>query len=111
MLQTPDGVSKLAPPNKALEQKVVLTTSSSHYTVSRSVGSDHKAMIPKPVVIDTGSGYNVIRQDALAPGWERHITHSADLPALGDANNNPLCVHHEVRLRTRLGDAVYPFTS
>ena len=42
-----------------------------------------------------------------------YITHSADLPgaqrgALGDANNNPLCVRHEVRLRIRLGDAVYP---
>ena len=41
-----------------------------------------------------------------------YITHSADLPgaqrgALGDANNNPLCVRHEVRLRIRLGNAVY----
>ena len=59
-------------------------------------------------MVDTGSGYNVIRQYALPPGWERHITHSADLPTLGDENNNPLCVSHLVRLRIRLGDAVYP---
>ena len=65
-------------------------------------------MMPKPVVVHTGSGYNVIRQDALPPGWESHITHNADLPALGDMNNNPLCVRHGVRLRIRLGDAVYP---
>ena len=103
-----DGVSKLAPSNKAPEQTVILTTSSSHYNVSGSVGSDHKTMMPKPVVVYTGSGYNVIHQDALPPVWERHITHSADLPALGNANNNPLCVRHEVRLPIRLGDAVYP---
>ena len=62
----------------------------------------------KPIVVDTGSGYNVIRQDALPPGRERHITDSGDLPALGDANNNQLCVRHEVQLRIRLGDATYP---
>ena len=90
LLDTPDEGSKRAPHNKAPEQTVLLTTSSSHYTVSGSVGSDHKTMMPKPVVVDTGSGYNVIRQDALPPGWERHITHSAYLPALGDGNNNPL---------------------
>ena len=65
-------------------------------------------MMPKPILVDTGSGYNVIRQDALPPGWKRHITHSADLPALGDANNNSLFVRHEVQMRTRLGDATYP---
>ena len=65
-------------------------------------------MMPKPIVVDTGSGYNVIRQDALPPGYERPITHSADLPALGDASNNPLCVRHEVQLRIQLGDATYP---
>ena len=65
-------------------------------------------MIPKPVVVDNGSGYKAIRQDALPSGWERHITLSADLPALGDANNTPLCVRHEVRLQIRLGDTVYP---
>ena len=48
-------------------------------------------------MVDTESGY--IRQDALPPEWKRHITHSADLLALGDANNNPLCVRHEVWLR------------
>ena len=68
-------------------------------------------MMPKPIVVDTGTGYNVIRQDALPPGRERHITHSADLPALGDANNNPLCVRHEVQLRIWLGDATYPVRS
>ena len=108
MLDPSDGVPKLAPPNKAPGQTGVLTTSSSHYTVSGSVGSDHKTMMPKPVVVDTGSGYNVIRQDALPPGWERHIPHSADLLALGDTNNNPLCVRHKVRLRIRLGDPVHP---
>ena len=65
-------------------------------------------MMPKPIVVDIGSGFNVIRQDALPPGWERHLTHSADLLALGDANNNPLFVRHEVQLRIQLGDATYP---
>ena len=100
--------SSLAPRERAPEQEPVLTTASKHYTVSGSVGSDHKTMMPKPIVVDTGSDYNVIRQDALPPGWERHITHSADLPALGDANNNPLCVRRGVQLCIRLGDATYP---
>ena len=98
----------MAPRKRAPDQEPFLTTASRHHTVSGSVGSDHKTMMPKPIVVDTGSGYNVIRQDALPPGWERHITHSADFPALGDANNNTLCVRHEVQLRIRLGDATYP---
>ena len=50
----------------------------------------------------------MISQDELLPGWEQHVAASADLPALGDANSNPLCVSHEVRFRIRLGDATYP---
>ena len=64
--------------------------------------------MPKPVVIDTGSGYNVIWQDALPQGLEHHITHSADLPALGSANNNLLYVGHELWLRIQLSDSLYP---
>ena len=104
-----DDCSNLAPRERAPDQEPVLTTASRHYTFSGSVGSDHKTMMLKPIMVDTGSGYNVICQGgALPPGWERRITHSADFPALGDANNNPLCVRHEVKLRIRLGDATYP---
>ena len=53
------------------DQEPVLTTASRHCTVSGLVGYDHKTMMPKPIVVDTGSGYNFIRQDALPPGWER----------------------------------------
>lgn len=65
-------------------------------------------MRPSRVVVDTGSGYNVIRKDALLRNWRQRVLVNADLPDLCDANGNPLNIRHEVQLRIRLGDAVYP---
>ena len=60
-----------------------------------------------PIVIDTGSGYNVIRRSALPEGWKKCITISQGLPSLGDANGNALDISHQVLLRVRFGNALY----
>ena len=59
-----------------------------HYVVSGSIGVKAKTMHPTPVVIDTGSGYNVIRRSALPHNWESYVTVDRDLPRLGDASGN-----------------------
>jgi len=73
-----------------------------HYVVSGSVGVEAKTMQPQPVVIDTGSGYSVVRRSALPEGWERYVTTNRDLPTLG-----ALQCRHEVLLRVRFGNALY----
>ena len=78
-----------------------------HYVVSGSIGVKAKVMHPTPVVIDTGSGYNVIRRSALPDNWQDYITVDRALPRLGDANGNALSVCHEVLLRVRFGNALY----
>ena len=107
-LENKYGAPASAPDRGAPEQDPVLVTFAGHYIVMGSVCSDSKTMIPSRVVVDTSSGYNVIPHDTLPSGWVQQVAASADLPASGDANNNPLCVSHEVRLRIQLGDSTYP---
>ena len=78
-----------------------------HYVVSGSVGVKAKVMHPTPIVVDTGSGYNVIRRSALPKDWSDYITVDRALPRLGDANGRSLQVSYEVLLRVRLGNALY----
>ena len=61
-----------------------------HYVVSGSIGTTAKVMHPTPIIIDTGSGYNVIRRDALPEGWSDYITVDRSLPKLGDASGREL---------------------
>lgn len=78
-----------------------------HYVVSGSVGVSPRSMNPTPVVIETGSGYNVIRKSSLPHGWQRFITSRNNLPNLADASGIDLRVMHEVLLRLRCGNALY----
>ena len=53
---------------------------------------------------------NVIRRDALPDGWEAHQMAHEELPALGDANGQPLRVGGVVRLFVRLGNTFFQTT-
>ena len=87
----------------------VLVLKSLHYVVQASIGSNFQTMYNTRMVLDTGSGYNVIRRDALPHDWQRHVV-KEELPRLGDANGNPLALKHAVELRVRLGNGVYRAT-
>ena len=83
-----------------------LLLAQSHYVVSGSIGVSAQVQAPVPLVVDTGSGYNVIRRSALPEGWQKCVTTSEGLPSLGDANGNALDIRHEVLLRVRVGNAL-----
>ena len=83
-----------------------LLLAESHYVVSGSIGVRAQVQIPMPIVIDTGSGYNVIRRIALPEGWKKCITTSQGIPSLGDANGNALDIRQQVLLRVRFGNAL-----
>ena len=57
--------------------------------------------------IPSGCGPNLIRRSALPQGWEDSLLQDQDLPALGDANGNPLKLMGKILLRVRLGSATY----
>lgn len=78
-----------------------------HYAVSGSFGASRQAMTPSPIVVDTGSGFNVVRKDVLPSGWRSCVIPDAELPDIGDANGNPLPVLTAVWLRVRFGNAQY----
>ena len=61
-----------------------------HYIVSCSIGLYGRTMLPFNAVFDTGSGMNIVRQDALTDGWQTWLTKDTVLPTLGDANGRPL---------------------
>ena len=81
-----------------------------HYVVSGSIGTSAKVQHAIPFVIDTGAGFNVIRRSSLPSGWERFVTSTKELPALGDAGGHALKITHEVLLRVRFGNALYRVT-
>ena len=66
-----------------LKNSVVCLLTATHYVVSCSVGLDGRTMLPFNAVFDTGSGMNIVRQDALTDGWETFLTKDAMLPTLG----------------------------
>ena len=61
-----------------------------HSVISCSIGLDGRTMRPFNAVFDTGSGMNIVRQDALTDGWQTLLTKDNVLPTLGDANGRPL---------------------
>ena len=81
--------------------------SSEHYVVSGSVGTTKLLMTPTYLVIDTGSGYNVIRRTALPPSHNGYQLSHEGVPALCDANGNPLDIQGVAVLRVRLGNNVF----
>ena len=70
-------------------------------------GLDGSTMRPFNAVFDTGSGMNIVRQDALTDGWQTWLTKDAVLPTLGDANGRPLRLLGEIVLSIRFGNTTY----
>ena len=64
-------------------------------------------MRPFNAVFDTGSGMNIVRQDALTDGWQTWLTKDTVLPTLGDANGRPFRLLGEIVLRIRFGNTTY----
>ena len=64
-------------------------------------------MRPFNAVFDTGSGLNIVRQDALTDGWQTWLTMDNVLPTLRDGNRRPLCLLGEGVLRTRFRNTTY----
>lgn len=81
-----------------------------HYVIMGSLGATAKAMRPIFIALDTCSGYNIIRRSALPSGWERLTIAEERLPALCDANGNPIKLDGAVQLRLRLANQVYSVT-
>ena len=59
------------------------------------------------MAFDPGCGPNVVRRSALPHRWEESLLQDQDLPALGDANGNPLKLMGKIVSRVRLGSATY----
>ena len=108
---TPSSTSTNSPPETCYAltpSKPRSVLSSSHYVVMASVGCTPRIMTTTPAVLDTGSGYNVIRRDLLPHDWQQYIRDDVELPNLGDANGKQLKLTHLVKLRVRFHNAVYP---
>ena len=78
-----------------------------HYVISCSIRLDGSTVRPFNAVFDTGSGMNIVRQDALTDGWQTWLTKDAVLPTLGDTNGRPLSVLGEIVLRIRFENTTY----
>ena len=72
-----------------------------------SIGLSAKASSPTQVVLDTGTGQNVILRSSLPEGWKDFITTNKDLPTLCDASGHVLDTASEVLLRVWFGNALY----
>ena len=81
-----------------------------HYTVSASIGLDHKTQVPTQVFLDTGAGHNVIRRSALPTGWQKYVTTNKDMLTLCDASGHVLRTACEVLLCVRFGKTLYRVT-
>ena len=78
-----------------------------HYSVSASVGVGARALRPTTVVMDTGAGFALIKKSMLPANWGGLEVNSTNLPRLGDANGNALHLEAMVHLIIRLGNTLY----
>lgn len=85
----------------------VMTVYAVHYVVMASVGPSLRVINPFYEAIDTGSGYKVIRRNALHVDWQENVLHEENVPAIGDANGNPLHIHYSIGLPIKFGVALY----
>jgi len=106
-IQRDKSIKTITPEIETKSPKKCLLLAEEHYVVSGTIGVTAKYQIPKQFVLDTGAGYNVIRRNALPPGWEQYVTTSKGLPSLGDAGGHTLNIQHEVVLRVRFGNSLY----
>ena len=78
-----------------------------HYSVSASVGVNVSALRPTTVVMDTGAGFALIKKSRLFANWRDFEVKSTNLPRLGDANGNAPQLEAMVHLTIRLGNTLY----
>ena len=78
-----------------------------HYSVSASVGVNARALRPTTVVMDIGAGFALIKKSRLPANWRDFEVNFTNLPGLGDANGNALELEAMVHLTIRLGNTLY----
>ena len=78
-----------------------------HYVISCSIGLDGCTMRPFNALFETGSGMNILGQDALTDGWQTWLSKDSVLSTLGDADGRPLRLLGEIVLRIRFGNTTY----
>lgn len=71
-------------------------------SISVKVTNPHRVSI----IIDTWSGFNVIRRCAITKGWWDVVTENKNLSRLGDANGNTLQIFQELLLRVRFSNVL-----
>lgn len=59
------------------------------------------------MALDTGSGYNLIKNRVLPEGFEQRTLDDCELPPLDDSNRKKLALQGAVTLRVRLGNKFY----
>ena len=78
-----------------------------HYSVSASVGMNARELRPTTVVMDTGAGSALIKKRMVHANWRDFEMKSTNQPRLGVANGNALQLEAVVHLTIRLGNILY----
>ena len=89
------------------EDGVVCLLRAAQYVVAGSLGFETRNMRTAHITLDTGAGVNIIRQNLLPNGWQKHLLNDVEIPLLGDANGRRLAMLGALELRVRLGNYVY----
>lgn len=76
--------------NRVSQDGSICTLSATHYLSYGSLGAFHDSMVTARFALDTGAGFNVIRQSSLPPNCESQVDENATPPKLCDANGRPL---------------------
>ena len=50
-------------------ENVLCLLTATHYVLSCSIGNSQQTMLRFSAVLDTGSGMNIVKRDALFDGW------------------------------------------
>lgn len=77
-------------------QASILSISASQYVFMASVGVSYKSMHLLSVVMDNWSASHVLSWDVFTFDWQRYDIRDAKFTDMGDANENPQQIQHEV---------------
>lgn len=76
------------------------------HMVSASIRTSPSSMLATTVILNSGSGFNIIRRSALRLGLQRHACLDYKFSPVGDANRNLLQILPADILRILFGSAV-----
>jgi hypothetical protein len=79
---------------------------SQNYKLCVSLQLTPRCLIPVRAVLDTGAEPNLVRDDALPPGWERMLIPGQTLPRVSNSSGRRMPVKGVVQLVVRVGDLV-----